>query len=135
KEVFLNADILRKSLIFSNLSENDLLLLAKLVVEYRFEAGAFVFMEGASPDWFYAVAEGNIKVFKISSSGKELIVAVFGPGDIFGEVAVFENKPYPASAQAMTGVKVLGIKNQDFVKFIVEHPQLALKWVLKIRIL
>lgn len=50
---------------------------------------------------------------KHSSSGKEFIIASFDPGEMFGEVAVSENKPYTASAQGVTDAKVLGIKKGD----------------------
>jgi CRP/FNR family transcriptional regulator len=73
------------------------------------------------------VAEGRVKVVKHSSLGKEFIIAFFGPGEIFGEVAVFENKPYPASAQAVSETKVLGIRREDFLSFLAHHPEVALR--------
>ena len=81
----------------------------------------------SAPDWFYIIAEGKVKALKNSSLGKEFIIAFFGPGEMFGEVAVFENKPYPASAQAMSQTKVLAIKREDFLSFLATHPQVALR--------
>jgi len=100
--------------------------LAELAVERSFKPGQFVFWEGDAADWFYIVAEGRIKVLKHSSSGREFIIAFFGPGEMFGEVAVFEGKPYPASAQAVGGTKVLGLRKADFLSFLSTHPQVAL---------
>ncbi len=120
-------EILKRSLIFSSLTEGELAELSELAIERRFEPGEFVFWEEDAPDWFYIVAEGRIKVLKHSSSGKELIIAFFDPGEMFGEVAVFENKPYPASAQAEAKTKVFGIKREDFLRFLVSHPQVALR--------
>ncbi|MBA7632907.1 CRP-like cAMP-activated global transcriptional regulator [subsurface metagenome] len=68
-----------------------------------------------------------MKVLKHSSLGKEFIIAFFGPGEMFGEVAVFENKPYPASAQAVAETKVVGIRGEDFLSFLANHPQVALR--------
>ena len=102
--------ILKRALIFSSLSDGELTELSKLTIECIFKPGEFVFWEEDSPEWFYIVVEGRIKVIKHSSSGKELIIAFFGPEEMFGEVAVFENKPYPASAQAVTKTKVFGIR-------------------------
>ena len=107
------AQILRQSLIFSSLTEDEAADLSKLTTERSFKSGEFVFWEGDKPDWFYVVAEGRIKVLKHSSSGKEFIIAFFDTGEMFGEVAVFENKPYPASARSVTNAKVLGIKQED----------------------
>ena len=118
--------VLKRSLILSSLNEDELIDLSKLGTELRFEPGEFVFWEGDAPNWFYIVTEGMIKVLKLSSLGKEVIIAFFGPGEMFGEVAVFENKPYPASAQAVAETKVLGIKREDFLSFLANRPQVAL---------
>ncbi|MEE8373392.1 MAG: Crp/Fnr family transcriptional regulator [Dehalococcoidia bacterium] len=122
-----STEILKKSLIFSGLSEDDLAEFAEIVVERRFEAEEFVFWDGDDPEWLYIISEGKIKVFKHASSGKEFIIAFFGPGEMFGEVAVFENKPYPASAQAVSETKVLGIKRGEFLTFLASRPEVALR--------
>jgi len=121
------AEVLRQSLIFSSLSRDELAELSALAVPRSFESGEFVFWEEDAPEWFYLVAEGRVKVVKHSSSGKEFIIAFFGPGEMFGEVAVFEDKPYPASAQAIAETKVLGIKRRDFQSFLADRPQVALR--------
>jgi CRP-like cAMP-binding protein len=121
------AEVVKQSFIFSRLSDDELAELASLAVERSFVAGGFIFWEGDAPDWFYIVAEGQVKALKHSSSGKEFIIAFFGPGEMFGEVAVFENKPYPASVQAMADSRVLGIKREDFLAFLASRPHVALR--------
>jgi CRP-like cAMP-binding protein len=125
-----NADraaILKRSLIFSGLSEDELAELADIAVERSFDSGEFVFWDGDAPDSFYVVARGKIKVLKHASSGKEFIIAFFGPGEMFGEVAVFENRPFPASAQAAEPVKVLAIRRERFLSFLAQRPEVALR--------
>jgi len=119
--------ILKLSSIFSVLSEDELMVLAGLVNGRKLKPDEFVFWENDAPESFYVIAEGSIKVVKYSSLGKEFIIAFFGPGEIFGEVAVFENKPYPASAQAVVSSSLLGIRRDDFLIFLSERPQVALK--------
>jgi len=119
--------ILRQSSIFSTLNDDELAELSKLTIEHSFAPDEFIFWDGDTPDWFYIIAEGKVKVLKYSSLGKEFIIAFFGSGEMFGEVAVFENKPYPASAQAIAETKVLGIKRDDFLSFLVNRHQVALK--------
>lgn len=121
------AQIIKNSAIFSSLNDDELTELAGLAVDSSLTSGEFVFWDGDAPEWFYIVAKGKVKVLKHSSSGKEFIIAFFGPGEIFGEVAVFENKPYPASAQAVTEANIVGIKKEDFLSFLVNHPQVALR--------
>jgi len=120
------AEILKKSLIFSSLKEDELDELSKLAIERNYKPDDFIFWEEDPPDYFYIIVEGRIKVLKYSSSGKEFIIAFFGPGEMFGEVAVFENKPYPASSQAMVNTKILRIKKEDFLTFLSSRPRIAL---------
>ena len=121
------SEILKKSLIFSSLSEEELSGLAGLSVERSFQPNEFIFWEGDEADYFYVIAQGRIKVVKHASSGKEFIIAFFEPGEMFGEVAVFEGKPYPASAQAISASKVLGINRQNFLDFLATRPKVALR--------
>lgn len=121
------AGILKQSFIFSSLNEDELAELAKLTIERSFVSDEFIFWDGDAPEWFYIIAEGRVKVVKHSSLGKEFIIAFFGSGEIFGEIAVFENKPYPASAQTVAETKVLGIRREDFLSFLAHRPQLALR--------
>jgi len=121
-----SAEVLRRSLIFSGLSEAQVAALESVAAERTYRAGDYVFWEGDAPDRFYVVVRGRIKVVKHSSAGKDFIVAFFGPGEMFGEVAVFEGKPYPASAQAAADTTVLGIKGSDFLGFLSRQPQVAL---------
>ncbi len=121
------AQILKRSPIFSSLNDYELGELADISIERSFMSNEFIFWDGDAPDWFYVVAEGRVKVLKHSSLGKEFIIAFFGPGEMFGEVAVFEDKPYPASAQAVTETKVIGIRREEFLSFLANHPQIALR--------
>ena len=121
------AEVLKQSFIFSSLKDDELAELAKLAIERNFVPDEFIFWDGDAPEWFYIIAEGRVKVVKHSSLGKEFIIAFFGSGEMFGEVAVFEDKPYPASAQAVAETKVLGIKREDFLSFLAHRPEVALR--------
>ena len=120
-------EILKKTFIFSGLADDELSELVELASERRLAPDEYIFWEGDAPEWFYIVAEGRIKVLKHSSLGKEFIVAFFGPGEMFGEVAVFENKPYPASSQTVEETRILGIRREQFLSFLAQRPQIALR--------
>ena len=121
------AQILKRSPIFASLNDDELSELVSLATERNFMSNEFVFWEGDSPEWFYIIAEGQVKVLKHSSSGKEFIISFFNSGEMFGEVAVFENKPYPANAQTTTTTKVVGIKREDLISFLTSRPQVAMR--------
>jgi CRP/FNR family transcriptional regulator len=120
-------ELLKQSLLLSALQKEELLGLAKLAVERCFAPGEFVFWEGDPPEWFYFVERGKIKMLKHSSLGKEFLIAVFGPGEVFGEVAVFDSAPYPASAQAAEETCALGVRREDFLSFLSQNPPVSLK--------
>ena len=121
------SQLLKRSFIFSESSGEELAELAGLAARRSFVPGEFVFWEGDAPDSFYIVIEGRVKVLKHSSLGKEFIIAFFGPGEMFGEVAVFQDRPYPASAQAAADTKVLRIRREDFLSFVAQRPQVVLR--------
>jgi CRP-like cAMP-binding protein len=121
------AAVLKRSLIFSGLKGGDLEALSGLSAGRSFREGEYVFWEGDPPSHFYVVASGRVKVLKHSSSGKEFVVAFFGPGEVFGEVAVFEDRPYPASAQAVSDAELLGIGRDQFLSFLAGLPEVSLR--------
>ncbi|MFC2043690.1 Crp/Fnr family transcriptional regulator [Chloroflexota bacterium] len=121
------ANILGSSSIFANLDDDELGELANLAIERSFAPNEFIFWDGDALEWVYIVTEGKVKVLKHSSLGKEFIVAFFSPGQMLGEVAIFENRSYPASAQAVTETKVVRIKTEDLLSFLANRPQVILR--------
>jgi CRP/FNR family transcriptional regulator, nitrogen oxide reductase regulator len=119
--------LLRRTPLFSGLSGSQLEELAGLTVERSYQAGEFILFEGDRSDWFYFIRQGRVKVVKQTPAGKDFILAVFLPGEMFGAVAVFKDIPYPASAQAIDRTSVLGIKRNDFLAFMARKPEVALK--------
>jgi len=117
-----SVDILRRSFIFSSLNDEEFSTLAGLSINKMFMPGEFLFWDVDPPDWFYIVTEGQIKAMMNSSPGREFIIAFFGYGEMSGEVAVFENKSYPALAQTVDEVKVIDIRRQDFLSFLTNQP-------------
>lgn len=93
----------------------------------RFGRGELLFSEGQPCPGLYIVAAGKVRIFKISPSGREQILAVEGPGSTVAELPVFDGGAYPASASAAEETDVLFISRKDFQSFCREHPDVALK--------
>lgn len=119
--------ILRASAIFSCLKNNELDELAGHADLRSYEPGSFIFWEGDPPLYFYIVARGRVKALKHSSIGKEVTIAFFENHEMFGEVAIFQNMPYPASAQAVIDTDILQIKKDDFLYFLGSSPQVSMR--------
>lgn len=119
--------ILRKTALFASLTNKEMEALAGRVSKRRFERGALLFSEGDTCIGLFLVASGKIRIFKLSSAGREQVLAVEGPGSSFAELPVFDGGNYPASASALEDTEVLFISRKDFQNFCREHPEVALK--------
>jgi CRP/FNR family transcriptional regulator, dissimilatory nitrate respiration regulator len=119
-------EIIGSALIFQGLPGQQLEQIKEVAVSRNYARGEIVFMEQDKGNGFYLVAEGMVKVFKVSPSGKEQILHVFGPGEPFGEVPVFSGKRFPANAETIRKSRLLFFPRTAFLDLITAHPSLAL---------
>lgn len=120
-------EFFRQLPIFASLDEDELNKMAGLATPHHFRRGEFVFLEGDAVPSFHIVQEGRVKAFKQSPSGKEFTTSVFRRGETFGECPVFDEKPCPASAQALDEATVLTIRREDFLPFVTRNPIIAMR--------
>jgi CRP-like cAMP-binding protein len=116
---------LRQSVLFRRVEPADRQRLAAVSTVHAFEKGAMLFNEGDSSDLMYSVLSGRVKVFKTTPRGKDVILEIFGPGDPVGAVAVYEARPYPASAIALEPTSCLLIPRQAFFALLEDSPSLV----------
>lgn len=112
--------------LFNGLPEKQLYDIRKIAVQKQFAKGEMIFLDGDSSNGFYLVVSGMVKIFKLSSEGKEQILHFFGPGEPIGEVPVFSGRPFPANAEALNPCELIFIPRQDFVNLIRGNPSLSL---------
>ena len=91
---------------FEELPDEQIEDLCMIVADQVFHRGQIVFSEGDDGTGFYVVISGRVKIFKLSPEGKEQILHIFGPGDPFGEAAVFSGQHFPANAEAMESSRI-----------------------------
>jgi len=120
-------DILRKTLLFATLPDDDLRRVADLAVSRRFAKKEAVFQEGDRADGFFIVASGKVKVFKLSGEGKEQILHVLETGQTFAEAVIFEGGGYPAHAETLTDAELLFLPKRQFVDLLERHPKVAIR--------
>jgi CRP/FNR family transcriptional regulator len=113
--------------IFNGLSEGHLHEIKKVAVNKRLNKGAFIFSEGDEGNGFFVVVEGQVKIFKLSSEGKEQILHILGPGESFGQVAMFAGRSFPANAEAIAKSHLLFFPRNAFKVLISGDPQLAMQ--------
>jgi len=115
---------LNKIDLFKNLSEEELKELEPYLVMASFKKKDDIFAEGDPPEWFYIVSKGKVKITKLSHEGKEIILEIISPYDIFGGVAVLRNFPYPANAIAMEDSEVVKISRKNLMRLVDRFPNL-----------
>ncbi|MDR3589588.1 MAG: Crp/Fnr family transcriptional regulator [Negativicutes bacterium] len=120
---------LKKIPVFSDLPEDQLALIKERVVERFHRRGAVIFLEGEPGDGFHYVKSGKVKIVKTTDDGREHIIKLLSPGDIFAEVLLFNNLPYPATAIAAEDSEIGTIKNADLERLVLNNNALALQLI------
>jgi len=112
--------------LFEGLPEEQHRELSMIVVEQTFARRQIIFSEGDRGAGFFVVIAGRVKIFKLSSEGKEQILHIFGPGEPIGEVAVFQGRDFPAHAEALEETRLFFFPRDALVDLIKRNPSLAL---------
>jgi CRP/FNR family transcriptional regulator len=112
---------------FEELGEADLQRVADVAVPRSFAAGEVVFREGDASDTCYVVQSGHARALHGHADGRQIALATFGPGDIFGELAMFDDERRSATVEAIDALEVVGILGPDMRRLMREHPDIAVK--------
>lgn len=119
-------ELLSEIPLFSGLEEDQLAALRQIAVDKLYDKGRTVFTEGDDANGFYIVADGRVKIYKVSPDGKEQIFHIYGPGNPFGEVPVFAGGKFPATAQTLLKSHLLFLPRRAFVELITANPSLSM---------
>lgn len=128
-----NMDSLLKSPIFKDLSPEMLAEVARCVENRVAKAGSIIFHEGDSPDGYYIVKSGRVRIFVIHDSGVERELSNLGPGNGFGEVALLTGETRTANVQAIGETHLMVVPKDDFDRLISICPELSRKFMKDIR--
>ncbi len=112
---------------FADLTPSEVDALAQRAVEKRYAAGDLLFHEGDPCAGLFLLASGTVKIFKVSPSGREIMLAAETAPSSVAEVPLFDGGPYPASVSAITDVVAYLISGRDFRQACRQHPEVALK--------
>ncbi len=111
--------------LFADMSERDLDLLAKNMYRRRYARGQVIFVKGEPATSLYVIEEGRVKILITSEQGEELIIRVLGVGESFGVLAPLGGVQRWADAVAQTSSVLLILRRDDFVPFVMAHPEVA----------
>src|SRR5271170_2434447 len=123
-------ELLGRVPVFSTLVQGDLERIAELSVPRRFEPGEIVFREGDASDTCYVVRDGRARAIREHGDGRTITLASFGPGDIFGELAMFEDELRSATVEAIEPTLVVAVLGPDMRRLMSEHPEISMRLVV-----
>jgi CRP-like cAMP-binding protein len=112
---------------FEQLGPAELAAVAAVAVPRSFGAGEAVFREGDASDTCYVVREGHARAVREHADGRQITLATFGPGDIFGELAMFDDERRSATVEAIDELDALAILGGDMRRLMSEHAEIAVK--------
>ena len=119
-------DVLAGLELFSSLTGQQRKKLAALCVVKPAEKGALLFSEGETAHGLYVMLTGKVKIFRVGPDGREVVLHVFGVGEMFGEVAVFQGRAFPANAECLEAGRTLFLPRSALVDALAEDPSLAM---------
>lgn len=125
-------DLLAQVRVFETLGAKELAQVAAVTVPRAFDAGQVIFREGDQSDTCYVVRCGHARAIREHGDGRTLTLAHFGPGDIFGELAMFDDERRSATVEALDDVEAIAVLGTDMRRLLRDHSGLALKLVISL---
>ena len=118
--------VIRKAPVFSELDDRTLRAFVDQCNTLRFKAGAQVLRPSQEADRFFVVLSGRVKIYKLSPRGDQQILHLYGPGETFGEAAMWAKIPFPAHAEATEESRLLAVPRQTLRRAFAGSPELAM---------
>ncbi|HLS46491.1 MAG TPA: Crp/Fnr family transcriptional regulator, partial [Ornithinicoccus sp.] len=122
----MDRQVVKKTPLFAALDDETAMRLADSMTPIRLSRGESVFEEGDPGDSLYVIVTGKMKLARTSGDGRESLLSVLGPGEMFGELSLFDPGPRLTSGRAVGEAELLALGNADLRAFLADHPQVAM---------
>jgi len=119
-------DHLRNVPIFTDLTDSDLTKIASKMVPRVYEKGQMILLEESTGETFFIITQGAVKVTRLSADGREVILAILGESDFFGEMSLLDGEGRSANIVANEDAKVLTLSRNDFLDCLESYPKIAI---------
>lgn len=117
--------VLHQSPLFASLDEDGAAALMELLTEQVVVKGGVLFQEDEPGDHLFLILEGKVKLGHASADGRESLMAILGPGEMFGELSLFDPGLRTSTATALTEARVLRLGNTQFMPWLAGRPEVA----------
>jgi CRP/FNR family cyclic AMP-dependent transcriptional regulator len=118
-------DVVRQAPLFAALDEEAAEALHANMVRSELSRGEVLFHEGDPGDRLYVIVEGKLKLGRTSGDGRENLLAILGPGEMFGELSLFDPGPRNATATAVSDAVLIGLGSEDLVSWLTGRPEVS----------
>ena len=122
-------DLLRSVSLFWDLSDKELGYISDKMVSRTFDSGSYIFLEDSNGEQCFFVVEGSVKVTRLSKDGKEVILAMMGLGDFFGEMSLLDGRSRSANIIALEKTEVLTLNREDFLEVLQNYPNISIQLI------
>lgn len=119
--------IIRQAPLFSALDDEAARSLRNSMVALKLNKGQTLFKEGEEGDRLYVVVHGKIKLGRSSSDGRENLLSILGPGEMFGELSLFDPEPRTSTATAVTDARLVSLAHDAVIGLLSSNPQTSLE--------
>lgn len=119
--------LLAQHFLLAQLTEPELDRVLQVASERRFKGGQVIFQKGDLGTSMMAVLNGRVKISAYSEDGKEVMLNIIGPGQVFGEIALLDGKERTADATAMETSRLLILDRRDFIPFLESNPKIMVR--------
>ncbi|MFX4273989.1 Crp/Fnr family transcriptional regulator [Propionibacteriaceae bacterium Y1685] len=121
----MDPDVLRQAPLFKRLETEAAASLAAAMTTIHLDRGEVLFHEGDTGDQLYVVVSGKIKLGRSGSAGRENLLAVLGPGQMFGELSLFDPGPRSTTASAVTPADLKSVQHDELIEWLTGRPEVA----------
>jgi CRP/FNR family transcriptional regulator, cyclic AMP receptor protein len=118
--------VLKRAPLFDGLDDEGARALRRQTTEVKLARGEHLFLEGQVGDRLYVVLDGKVKLTRAAADGRENLWEVIGPGEMFGELSLFDPRPRTSSASAVTDATLAALAHDALRPWLLEHPQVAM---------
>lgn len=121
------AEELANANIFSSLTVDELMPIAKVSKKIRHPAGTALFIRGEPANHFFLILSGSVRLYRITADGKEKVIEIIQQGETFAEAVALVDKPYPINGQTIEDTEMIWIPADVLKNLIEQNPSLAFK--------
>jgi len=125
-------EVVRRAPLFTALDEAAAVSLRASMDTVKIAKGSILFKEGDDGEHLYVIVEGKLKLGTSSGDGRENLLSILGPGEMFGELSLFDPGPRTSTATAVTDAKLLSLSHEKVIPWLKQNPEVSLQLLTRL---